>query len=123
MNIHLESHYYYNSIKKESSIRLSDALFLDKNKKSEAAYEIKKENGYIRHYVTKANGEKIMLRETKLPKSNENEQGTSNVKDMVIEMVMSQLTKTLDKEQFNMFSKTGLVAQKEKQNKKYITSI
>ncbi|WP_274310180.1 hypothetical protein [Solibacillus daqui] len=64
MNIHLESHNYYNTIKKESSIRLSDALFLDKNKKSEAAYEIKKENGYIRHYVTKANGEKIMLRET-----------------------------------------------------------
>ncbi len=42
---------------------------------------------------------------------------------MVIEMVMSQLTKTLDKEQFNMFSKTGLVAQKEKQIEKYITSI
>ncbi|WP_274307464.1 hypothetical protein [Solibacillus daqui] len=123
MNIQLGNSSYLNSIKKDGSNRLSDDLFLDKNKKSKATYEIKKENGYIRHYVTKANGEKVMIKETKLPKSKENEQGTGDMKDMITEMVMNQLTKVLDKEQFNKFSKTGLVGQKEKQIEKYATSI
>lgn len=123
MNIQLGNSNYLSSLKKDGSNCLSDDLFLDKNKKSKATYEIKKENGYIRHYVTKANGEKVMIKETKLPKSKENEQGTSEMKDMITEMVMNQLTKVLDKEQVNKFSKTGLVGQKEKQIEKYITSI
>lgn len=123
MNIHFGSHNHYSTLKKEGSNRLADALFLDKNKKSKAAYEIKKENGYIRHYVTKANGEKVMIKETKLPKSKENEQSTGDVKDMVKEMMMNQLTKTLDKEPFNKIHKTGLAAQKEKQLEKYATGI
>lgn len=123
MNIQLGNSNYLSALKKDGSNRLSDDLFLDKNKKSKATYEIKKENGYIRHYVTKANGEKIMIKETKLPKSKENEQGTGEMKDMIIDMVMNQLTKVLDKEQFNKFSKTGLIGQKEKQLEKYTTSI
>lgn len=123
MNIQLGNSNYLSPLKKDGSNRLSDDLFLDKKKKSKATYEIKKENGYIRHYVTKANGEKVMIKETKLPKSKENEQGTSEMKDMITEMVMNQLTKVLDKEQVNKFSKTGLVGQKEKQIEKYITSI
>ena len=123
MNIQLGNSSYLNSLKKDSSNRLSEDLFLEKNKKSKATYEIRKENGYIRHYVMKANGEQVMIKETKLPKSKENEQGTGEMKDMITDMVMNQLTKVLDKEQFDKFSKTGLVAQKEKQLEKYATSI
>ncbi|MDM5246525.1 MULTISPECIES: hypothetical protein [unclassified Lysinibacillus] len=123
MNIQLGNSNYLSTLKKDGSNRLSDDLFLDKNKKSKATYEIKKEKGYIRHYVTKANGEIVMIKETKLPKSKENEQSSGDMKDMITEMVMNQLTKILDKEQFNKFSKTGLVAQKEKQIEKYATSI
>ncbi|MFJ7368259.1 hypothetical protein ACIQVU_02245 [Lysinibacillus sp. NPDC098008] len=123
MNIQLGNNSYLNTLKKDSSNRLSEDLFLEKNKKSKATYEIRKENGYIRHYVTKANGEKVMIKETKLPKSKENEQGTGEMKDIITEMVMNQLTKVLDKEQFDKFSKTGLVAQKEKQLEKYATNI
>lgn len=111
------------TLKKDGSIRLADALFLDKNKKSKASYEIKKENGYIRHYVTKANGEKVMIKESKLPKSQDNEQSAGNVKDIVTEMVMSQLTKPLDNKHFDKFLKTGLAVQKEKQLEKYTTGI
>ena len=123
MNIQLGNSNYLSTLKKDGSNRLSDDLFLDKNKKSKATYEIKKEKGYIRHYVTKANGEKVMIKETKLPKSKENEQSSGDMKDMITEMVMNQLTKVLDKEQFNKFSKSGLVVQKEKQIEKYATSI
>lgn len=123
MNIHFGSLNHYSTLKKEGSNRLADALFLAKNKKSKATYEIKKENSYIRHYVTKANGEKVIIKETKLPKSKENEQCTGDIKDMVTEMMMIQLTKTVDKEPFNKFSKTGLVAQQEKLLEKYATSI
>lgn len=111
------------SVKKNSVHRLSDELFLDKRKKSKATYEIKKENGYIRHYVTKANGEKLMIKETKLPKSKENEQGTGEMKELIMDMVMKQVTKVFDKEQVIKFSKTGVVGQKEKQLEKYATSI
>lgn len=64
-----------------------------------------------------------MIKETKLPKSKENEQGTGEMKELITEMVMNQLTQVLDKEQFNKFSKTGGVGQKEKQLEKYSTSI
>lgn len=123
MNIQLGNNLYLNGIKKDCSNRLSDDLFLDKDKKSKATYEIKKEYGYIRNYVTKANGERVMIKETKYPKSKENEQISGNMKDMNTELVMNQLTKVLDKEQFNKFSKTGVVGQKERQIEKYTTSI
>ena len=123
MNIQLGNSNYLSNVKKDGSNRLSDDLFLEKNKKSKATYEIRKENGYIRHYVTKANGEQVMIKETKVPKSQENEQSSGDMKDMIADMVMNKLTKVLDKEQFDKFSKTGLVAQKEKQLEKYATSI
>ncbi len=53
-----------------------------------------------------------MIKETKLPKSQENEKNSGDMKDMITDMVMNQLTKVLDKEQFDKFSKTGLVAEK-----------
>lgn len=117
MHIQLGNRNYLSSLKKEGPNRLSDDLFL--KKKHKATYEIKKENGYIRHYVTKANGEQIMIKEVKLPKAKENEQGTSEMKDMITDMVI----KVLDKEQFSKLSKTGLAGQKEKQIEKYITNI
>lgn len=123
MNVQLGSSNYFSTLKTDGSIQLSDDLFLDKSKKSKATYEIKKENGYIRHYVTKANGEKVMIKETKLPKSQENEESSGDVKEMITEILMHHLTNMLDKKQFDQFSKTGISAQKEKQIEKYTTSI
>ncbi|SOC15156.1 hypothetical protein SAMN05880501_10845 [Ureibacillus xyleni] len=102
---------------------LSDDLFLHKAKKSKAKYEIRKEHGYIRHYVTKPNGEVKMIKETKLPKAQENEQSALNMKSVITEMVMDQLGKVLDNEKINKFSKIGLWAQKEKQIEKYAKCI
>ena len=44
---------YINTIKKDELNGLSPNLFLDKNKQSKAKYEIKKEDGYIRHHKFK----------------------------------------------------------------------
>lgn len=119
MNIRLGSSYSAYTAKSENTNRLTENLLLENHKKSKAKYEIKKENGYIRHYVTKANGEVIMIKETKLPKSVENEHSTGEIKDML----MQQLTKMLDKEQFSTLTKTGLAGQREKQLQKYVTGI
>ncbi|MFF5995110.1 hypothetical protein AAGS61_10175 [Lysinibacillus sp. KU-BSD001] len=95
-------------IQNTNSSSLSSNLFLG-NKKPASIYEIKKENGYIRHYVNKPNGEKIMIKETKLPKSQENEYSSSNnLKDVLYNQLMD--TKNL-KEVLN----TGITGQKAKQ--------
>ncbi|WP_332651170.1 hypothetical protein [Lysinibacillus sp. 54212] len=120
MNVHFGSSNYLRTLKTEGSIQLSDDLFSDKAKQQKTAYEIKKENGYIRHYITKANGEKVMIKESKLPKSQENERSSGHVKDMITEILMHKLANVLDKKQFNT---TGISAQKEEQIKKYITNI
>ncbi|WP_042474908.1 hypothetical protein [Bacillus ndiopicus] len=123
MNIQLGSSRYSSISQPKSPKRIADDLFLDNKKKNNAKYEIKKENGYIRHYVTQADGKVVMIKETKLPKSEENEQDSSDIKDLMNDMILHQLTKALDKEQFSKFSKTGLAAQKEKQIQKYALSI
>lgn len=110
-------------MKIEGMNRLVDDLFLDQNKKSKAKYEIRKEKGYIRHYVTKANGETVMIKETKLPKSQEHEQHHGDMQQQMTELAIKQLTKVLDREHVQQFAKTGLVGLKEKQLEKYTTSI
>ncbi|MBM7699784.1 hypothetical protein [Kurthia huakuii] len=123
MTIQLASNHYLTDIKKEGMNRLTDDLFLGKKKKTKASYEIKKEHGYIRHYVTKVNGEKIIVKETKLPKSQEHEQHSGEIKDIATELLMKQLSNVLDKEQLKQLTKTGLAGQKAKQLEKYSTSI
>jgi len=121
MNVHLGSSNYLSTLKKEE--RLSDDLFLT-NKKRKATYEIKKENGYVRHIVTKENGEKVIVREVKISKHEEKEQCSGDVNDMITQRLVEQMIKSFDDRQNQQkFFKTGIAGQKEKQISKYIVSI
>ncbi|MFB7158079.1 hypothetical protein [Lysinibacillus sp. NPDC056232] len=106
---------YVNTIKKDELNRLSPDLFLDKNKQSKAKYEIKKEDGYIRHYVTKLNGERVMIKETKLPKGPDTDQSTGEMPDILVDNLLKQFTKTLDHQLSDELLKTGLAGQKAKE--------
>lgn len=125
MNVQLGSSNYFSTIKKEGSTRLMDDLFLGLKKKK-ATYEIRKENGYVRHIVTKENGEKVVVREVKLPKKEEKEESSGDIKDMITQKLANQLFKALDdrQNQQNFFT-TGVAGQKEKEQKilKYATSM
>lgn len=105
----------------EGANRLSDDLFLEKNKKSKAKYEIRKENGYMRHYVTKANGEVVMIKETKLPQSEQHEQSAGEMQDQMTELAMQQLSNVFNREHMPQLKKTGLA--REKEIEKYGNSI
>ena len=121
MNVHLGSSNYLSTLKKEE--RLSDDLFLT-NKKRKATYEIKKENGYVRHIVTKENGEKVIVREVKISKHEEKEQSSGDVNDMITQKLVEQMIKSFDdRHNQQKFFKTGLTGQKEKQISKYTMSI
>ncbi|MFE3576260.1 hypothetical protein [Lysinibacillus sp. NPDC059133] len=106
---------YINTIKKDELNRLSPDIFLDKNKQSKAKYEIKKEDGYIRHYVTKLNGERVMIKETKLPKGQDTDQSTGEIPDILVDNLLKQYTKTLDHQLSDELLKTGLAGQKAKE--------
>ena len=71
------------------------ALFLDEDDKkanNKPKFEVRHENGYIRKYIVKANGDKMLIMETK---QTENQQGTSeesgDLVDMAQNMLMNQL--------------------------------
>lgn len=111
----------FSVLKKDNSFGLSEDLFLNsKKKKNKATYEIQIENGYVRHYIIKANGERVMIKEKKLPKTNAVAEGNFDTKDIINEVLMNQLSKVLDKEQYHKFSKIGFAAQKEKLIEKYL---
>lgn len=113
MNVHLGSSNYLSTLNKEES--LSDDLFLT-NKKRKATYEIKKENGYVRHIVTKENGEKVIVREVKISKHEEKEQSSGDVNAMITQKLVEQMIKSFDDRQNQQqFFKTGIAGQKEKQ--------
>ncbi|MEG0383196.1 hypothetical protein [Solibacillus cecembensis] len=123
MYIQLGSNKYVSSLKKDGFNRLSDDLFLGINKKK-ATYEIKKENGYVRHIVTKEDGKKVIIREVKLPKSEGNKESSGDVKEMITQKLATQLFQSLDDRQNQRkFSKTGLAGQKENQISKYTMSM
>jgi len=115
MMIQSTNNNYIDTIKKDELNRLSPDLFLDKNKQSKAKYEIKKEGGYIRHYVTKLNGERVMIKETKLPKGKDSDQSTGKMPDVLIDNLLKQFTKIVDHQKSNELLKTGLTGQKAKE--------
>lgn len=115
MRIQSTNNNYINTIKKDELNRLSPDLFLDKNKEAKAKYEIKREDGYIRHYVTKLNGERVMIKETKLPKGQDTDQSTGEMPDVLIDNLLNQFTKTLDHQKSDELLKTGLAGQKAKE--------
>lgn len=118
MQVYVKNSSLYNKYKNPL-----DDYVSNNGKRYKPTYEIKKENGYLRHYVTKANGERVMIKETKLPKAEEQAQTTGEVKDQVNEMVLAQLTKPIHRDVFERFEKTGIFAQKEKQLTAYKTGI
>lgn len=118
MQVYVKNSLLYNKYKNPF-----DEYVLNKDKTHKPTYEIKKENGYLRHYVTKANGDKVMIKETKLPKSEEQAQTSGEIKDQVTEMVLTQLAKPIHRDSLERFEKTGIFAQKEKQLAAYKTSI
>jgi len=125
LNVQLGSSNYFSVLKKDGFNRLSDDLFLRNNKKK-ATYEIKKENGYIRHIVTKENGEKVIIREVKLSKKEEKEEASGDIKDMITQKLANQLLKSLeDTQNHQKLLKTGIAGQKEREKQilQYIMNI
>lgn len=112
MRIQSTNNSYINTIKKDQFNRLSPDLFLDKDKQAKAKYEIKREGAYIRHYVTKLDGERVMIKETKLPKGQDTDQNTGEMPDVLKDNLLNQFTKTLDLQTSNEILKTGLAGQK-----------
>jgi len=106
---------YINTIKKDELNGLSPNLFLDKNKQSKAKYEIKKEDGYIRHYVTNLNGERVMIKEIELPKGQDTGQSAGEMPDVLLENLLKQFTKIVDHQKSTELFKTGLAGQKAKE--------
>lgn len=101
---------------------VDDDIILNKDQRYKATYEVKKENGFLRHYVTKTNGDKVMIRETKLPKSQEYGRA-AEVKGQVTEMLFNPLVRPFHKEPFDHFSKTSIFAQQEQPHEKYKQSV
>ncbi|MFJ7734614.1 hypothetical protein ACIQXF_22535 [Lysinibacillus sp. NPDC097231] len=125
MNVQLGSSNYFSTLKKDESNGLSEDLFFG-NKKKKATYEIKKENGYVRHIVTKENGEKVIVREVKLSKKEEKEDSSGDIKDMITQKLATQMLKSFDDRQNQQkFLSTGVAGQKEKEQQisKYTTNI
>ncbi|WP_342511607.1 hypothetical protein MKY34_14025 [Sporosarcina sp. FSL K6-1522] len=73
-------------------------LLLDKEdiKNNKARFEIRNEGGYIRKYVVKANGDKILIMETKQTKAQAGMQSneTGDLIDITHDMLMKQLEKS-----------------------------
>ncbi|MFJ8088827.1 hypothetical protein ACIQ7N_11545 [Lysinibacillus sp. NPDC095746] len=115
MRIQSTNNNYIHTIKKGEINRLSPDLFLDKNKKAKAKYEIIREGGYLRHYVTNLNGERVLIKETKLPKEQDTEQSTGGMTDVLLDSLFNQFTKTLDHQKSDDLLKNGIAGQKAKE--------
>jgi len=73
-------------------------LMLDEDelKNNKARFEIRNEGGYIRKYVVKANGDRILIMETKQTKAQDGMQSneTGDLIDIAHDMLMKQLEKS-----------------------------
>ncbi|MGE7624940.1 hypothetical protein ACQKMD_18405 [Viridibacillus sp. NPDC096237] len=89
---------YVANLKKQTNNNLPQDLFLDdkKSKEDKGNLEVRRENGYIRHYIVKSDGKTILISETKdvknedqkeISKSEKTSKGTekndSNAKDLM----------------------------------------
>ena len=75
-------------------------LFLDEDKKknNKPRFEVKQEGGYIRKYIVKANGDKILIMETKQTQAQEGIQSNEagGLIDIAHDMLLKQLEKSSD---------------------------
>lgn len=102
------------------------SLFLDDDEKKTSGkpkFEIRNEDGYIRKYVVKANGDKILVMETK---QKENPDGTAqnetgDLNDMATDMLMKQFE--LSEGNLSKFDKNVSSWERENNIFKYKTGI
>ncbi|KOS69243.1 hypothetical protein AEA09_12230 [Lysinibacillus contaminans] len=116
---------YLGSIKENELKCLPSDLFLDeaKKKKGKAKFEIRSENGYIRHYIIKANGEKILVKEVKQQQETLSATGTGELSASLDKMLMEQLTSKQPTNQQNNVVNEDSNEQKEARINKYKASI
>lgn len=71
-------------------------LVVDELKNNKPRFEVRNEGGYIRKYVVKANGDKILIMETKQTQAQEGMQSneTGELIDIAHDMLMKQLEKS-----------------------------
>lgn len=117
---------YFSLAKNEEKNEGISALFLnedDKKSGGKPRFEVRNEGGYIRKYVVKANGDKILIMETKQKENSdgtvENESG--DVKDMAYDMLMKQLD--VADEQLNKQDKSISAWERDNSLFKYKTGI
>lgn len=87
---------YVNTLKnEEAKAQNLSHLMLDEDKKKnqKPRFEVRNEGGYIRKYVVKANGDKILISETKQTEAQEGKQSneTGDLIDIAHDMLMKQL--------------------------------
>ena len=90
---------YINTLKNEEA-KGQNILHLmldeDELKNNKPRFEIRNEGGYIRKYVVKANGDRILIMETKQTKAQDGMQSneTGDLIDIAHDMLMKQLEKS-----------------------------
>ncbi|MEK5038494.1 hypothetical protein [Sporosarcina sp. FSL K6-3457] len=92
---------YVKTLKNEETKEQNLAhLMLDEDelKNNKPRFEVRNEGGYIRKYVVKANGDKILIMETKQTEAQEGMQSneTGDLIDIAHDMLMKQLEKSSD---------------------------
>ncbi|MFJ7734936.1 hypothetical protein ACIQ2D_01240 [Lysinibacillus sp. NPDC097287] len=104
---------------------LSSDLFLDegKKKKKKAKFEIRSEDGYIRHYIIKADGEKILVKEVKQQQEILCETGGRELSASLDKMLMEQLTFKQQTNQRDKEVNEKIYGQKESRINKYKAGI
>lgn len=91
----------------------------DKNN-NKSKLEIRNENGYIRKYIVKPNGQRVLIMEVKQTQENMKESGDLN--DIANDMLMQQLEKTSNPQKYEQNKNTSIL-EKEKNISKYKTGI
>ena len=117
---------YFSLTKNEEKNEGISALFSDEDDKKSSGkprFEVRNEGGYIRKYVVKANGDKILVMETK---QKENPDGTiENESGDVLAMVHDMLIKQLELADDHLTKQIKNVSSWERENSifKYKTGI
>lgn len=98
-NSNIASIGYVNTLKnEETKVQNLSHLMLDEEEKKnqKPRFEVRNEGGYIRKYVVKANGDKILISETKQTEAQEGQQSneTGDLIDIAHDMLMTQLERS-----------------------------
>lgn len=125
MKVQANINNYAGTIKKNNMKSLSPDLFLDeeKKKRGKAKFEIRNENGYIRHYIIKANGEKILVKEVKQQQELSCETGRGEFSESLDKKLIEQLTSKLPPNQRNKEIDEKIIGQRETRINKYKAGI